>query len=101
HDLERFATSAQFWKALRRFLSRLQIRPTGSGEKCPAEGERCHVLPLDDSTLWMLCCPATGGTGRRWERVARCFYPAIMGAKVRWGGELPADLGFVEVDAVG
>lgn len=96
HDLERFDTADQFWKALRRFLSRLHVRPTtpGEQEECLAQGCRYVVLRLDDATLWALCCPETGGTGRRWERVARCFYPAIMGARVRWGGELPVALGF-------
>lgn len=103
HDLERFDTAGQFWKALRRFLSRLQVRPTspeGQGE-CLAQGCRFVVLRLDDATLWALCCPETGGTGRRWERVARCFYPAIMGARARWGGDLPAALGFFDAEASG
>lgn len=103
HDLERFATAGQFWKALRRFLSRLQVLPTspeGQAE-CLARGCRFVVLRLDDTTLWALCCPETGGTGRRWERVARCFYPAIMGARARWGGELPAALGFFDAEVSG
>jgi UDP-GlcNAc:undecaprenyl-phosphate GlcNAc-1-phosphate transferase len=103
HDLERFATAEHFWKALRRFLSRLQVRPTspeGLGE-CLAEGCRLVVLRLDDATIWALCCPVTEGSGRRWERVARCFYPAIMGARARWGAELPAALGFFDADESG
>lgn len=103
HDLERFATAEQFWKALRRFLSRLHVRPTNPEERggCLVEGCRYVILRLDDTTIWALCCPETGGTGRRWERVARCFYPAIMGAKARWGGELPVALGFFDADESG
>jgi hypothetical protein len=33
---------------------------------------------------------------RRWERVARCFLSAIMGARANWGRTLPAALGFIE-----
>jgi len=98
HDLERFGSAAEFWSALREFLSRLQVVPTrpGDEEKCSAVGCRYVVLRLDDETIWALCCPGTGGTGKRWERVARCFYPAIMGARVRWGVVLPATLGFFD-----
>jgi len=103
HDLERFATADQFWKALRRFLSRLHIRPTGPDGRTECSGEGCRfvVLRLDDTTLWALCCPETGGSGRCWERVARCFYPAIMGAKARWGEDLPIALGFFGTEESG
>lgn len=98
HDLERVASADVFWENFRIFLGRLGITPrTGDpGETTTAE-RKVVILRIDDRTLWGLVCPRPEGSSRRWERVARCFLSAIMGARARWGRTLPASLGFIEV----
>jgi len=97
HDLDRVASDTNFWASLRGFLARLGIEPgvegfSDSGE----EARKIVVFRLDDQTFWVIRCPRPEGASRRWERVARCFIPVIIGAKSRWGHPLPKDLGFFE-----
>lgn len=97
HDLDRVPGGTTFWASLRGFLARLEIEPCfepfpGSRE----EARKIVVLRLDAHTLWALHCPRPEGSSRRWERVARCFIPVIIGARSRWGRPLPNDLGFFE-----
>jgi UDP-GlcNAc:undecaprenyl-phosphate GlcNAc-1-phosphate transferase len=101
HDLDRVPGEAVFWDSLRGFLSRLEIEPCF--ELIPDSGEETRkivVLRLDGRTFWVIHCPrpegSPEGSGRRWERVARCFIPVIMGARARWGQPLPKTLGFFE-----
>ncbi len=100
HDLERFATADEYWRAFSEFVGRLKIGPAVPAETPPGEaGEQCQmVIKLDENTLWAFNCPRPDGSNRRWERIARCFYSAIMGGRERWGGPLPASLGFIEVE---
>ena len=98
HDIERVPSEETFWDLLRNFLGRLGISPLPYGlPASSAEEKKVVVLTLDSRTLWVLHCPQSEGTSRRWERVARCFFSAIAGARVRWGGDLPVSLGFIEV----
>ncbi len=100
HDLERDEDEETFWGHLRDFLARLGIVPLPGGGRAVLDGgKKTIVLQLDEQTLWALRCRRPDGEGRRWERVARCFVPAIMGARERWGGGLPPALGFVEVES--
>jgi hypothetical protein len=50
---------------------------------------------MDATTLWLIRCGPGEGRRKRWVRVARCFHPVIMGAKTKWGVDLPESLGFV------
>lgn len=98
HDLERVADADVFWDNFRTFLARLGITPkTGDPSEITTAERKVVILRIDDRTLWGLVCPRPEGSSRRWERVARCFLSAIMGARARWGRTLPASLGFVEV----
>jgi UDP-GlcNAc:undecaprenyl-phosphate GlcNAc-1-phosphate transferase len=99
HDLERVGSPDCFWENLRVFLDRLEISPVAPGIALPqAESRKIVALRIDDRTLWVLHCPRPEGTSRRWERVARCFLSAIMGARANWGRALPISLGFVEYE---
>ncbi|PAW60962.1 MAG: hypothetical protein B9S36_07400 [Verrucomicrobiia bacterium Tous-C2TDCM] len=99
HDLERVGSADRFWENLRAFLDRLEIAPVAPGIALPQEEPKKIVtLRIDDRTLWVLQCHRPEGTSRRWERVARCFLSAIMGARANWGRALPASLGFVEYE---
>lgn len=96
HDLERVPDAGGFWENLREFLSRLGITPVVGELPPPADPARkTVVVRIDELTLWVLRCPRPEGTSRRWERVARCFLSAIMGARARWGRGLPPSLGFL------
>jgi len=98
HDLERVRSAESFWGNFRVFLERLEISPVVPGTPVsPEEAKKIVILRIDDRTLWVLHCPRPEGTSRRWERVARCFLSAIMGARANWGRALPASLGFVEL----
>lgn len=98
HDLERVGTAEQFWDNLHIFLARLGITPVIGGLPLSADDARkVVVLRLDERTLWALHCPHHESSSRRWERVARCFLSAIMGARANWGKDLPPLLGFVQV----
>ncbi len=97
HDLDRVPTEADFWESFHRFLTKLDLKP------CPAavspsgeQGRKVVVMRLDGETLWVFHCPRPEGTSRRWERIARCFLPVIMGARARWKQPLPPSLGFLE-----
>jgi len=97
HDLERVRSAASFWENLRVFLDRLEITPVVLGALLsPEESRKIVTLRIDERTLWVLHCPRPEGMSRRWERVARCFLSAIMGARANWGRTLPAALGFIE-----
>jgi UDP-GlcNAc:undecaprenyl-phosphate GlcNAc-1-phosphate transferase len=97
HDLERVRSAESFWENLRVFLDRLEITPVVLGAPLsPEESKKIVTLRIDESTLWVLHCPRPEGMSRRWERVARCFLSAIMGARANWGRTLPAALGFIE-----
>lgn len=98
HDLERVETAGAFWENFRIFLGRLGITPKSDDPSETTTAERkVVILRIDEHTLWGLVCPRPEGSSRRWERVARCFLSAIMGARARWGRELPASLGFIDV----
>jgi UDP-GlcNAc:undecaprenyl-phosphate GlcNAc-1-phosphate transferase len=98
HDLERVDSAARFWENLRIFLERLGISPVTGGVPVSAdEARKVVILRIDEHTLWALHCPRPEGSSRRWERVARCFLSAIMGARAIWGKALPPSLGFVEL----
>jgi len=98
HDLERVASEDVFWEILRNFLDRLGVSPLPTGVlETHDEAKKVIVLTLDSRTLWVLHCPRPEVTSRRWERVARCFFSAIIGARTRWGPGLPPSLGFIEV----
>jgi UDP-GlcNAc:undecaprenyl-phosphate GlcNAc-1-phosphate transferase len=97
HDLERVRSAESFWGNLRVFLDRLEITPVVLGAPLsPEESKKIVTLRIDERTLWVLHCPRPEGMSRRWERVARCFLSAIMGARAKWGSALPAALGFIE-----
>jgi UDP-GlcNAc:undecaprenyl-phosphate GlcNAc-1-phosphate transferase len=101
HDLERYRTAEEFWDSLGGFLKRLQITPLALPDAPFPEGEESGlvVFKLDHRTIWLLRCPVPENGTRRWERVARCFYCPIMGARSRWGSQLPSSLGFFDVDS--
>ncbi|MCB1203860.1 MAG: undecaprenyl/decaprenyl-phosphate alpha-N-acetylglucosaminyl 1-phosphate transferase [Verrucomicrobiae bacterium] len=96
HDLERVASAAEFWRNFRRFIERLDLVPVVGGVENVDESRQVIALRLDPQTLWIIHCPRPADNSRRWERVARCFFSAIMGARGAWKARLPADLGFVE-----
>lgn len=102
HELERTASADLFWDRLRDSIGRLGLQPgslklldTTTGEGSPEPGGDLVVLRMDATTLWLIQCAPGEGRRKRWVRVARCFHPVIMGAKTKWGGELPESLGFV------
>lgn len=110
HELEREDSSENFWSRLGDCVGRLGLEPLGiAAEEVKGGGARplarateergLVVLKLDASTLWLLACEAGESGRKRWVRAARCFYPVIIGAKRRWGGALPASLGFVEFES--
>jgi len=97
HDLERVDSAERFWENFRIFLARLGVTPVTEG--LPILGDEARkvvILRIDERTLWALHCPRPESSSRRWERVARCFLSAIMGARSNWGKALPPSLGFFE-----
>lgn len=100
HDLDRVPSETTFWNSLRGFLARLEIEPCVEvSADSSEEARKIVVLRLDAQTLWLIHCPRPEGASRRWERVARCFIPVIMGARSRWGQPLPKSLGFFEASS--
>lgn len=97
HDLERVASADEFWRNFRSFLDRLDLVPVTGGGETVDDSRKVIALRLDPRTIWVLHCPDPGESSRRWERVARCFLSAIMGARAIWKSGLPANLGFFEV----
>lgn len=95
-DLDRFITADMFWSELAWFLDRLQAVPVNAGCRViDSDPDRyLAVLRVDESTFWVLSCPESGGSGRRWNQIGSCFYPVIRKARAKWGGLLPVDLGF-------
>jgi UDP-GlcNAc:undecaprenyl-phosphate GlcNAc-1-phosphate transferase len=100
HDLERYSKSEDFWSSFSGFLTRLKIVTVNLVEEPLDEAvpDGLIVLKLDDTTIWVFRSPRPEDGTRRWERIARCFYCPIMGARARWGRKLPAALGFFEVE---
>jgi len=106
HDLERFSSPDTFWEELRGFLRRLDVRPAVGSSQCvtvgggtkrrvEADAEDGRVLAriaLNEGHVWVLDCPKPSGGARHWERVLRCFVPALVGGELRWGG-YPSNFG--------
>lgn len=100
HDLDRAPEESGFWESMRGFLGKLGIEPLPEGlPDAPDEAKKVVVLGVDGLTLWVLHCPRPESKSRRWERVARCFLPAVMGARSRWRRPLPQALGFIEASS--
>ncbi len=99
HDLDRVESAGTFWESIRLFLTRLGITPAimPLDQAKPANEGCLVILEIDSHYIWVLNCPSPIGTRRQWERVVRCFHPAIVGGLKRWGGTLPASLGFMEL----
>lgn len=100
HDLDRVSSESEFWDSFRTFLGKLRIEPYLQAlPENSEEARKIVVMKLDGHTLWVIHCPKPEGSSRRWERVARCFLPAIMGARALWHQPLPGSLGFVEASS--
>lgn len=95
HELERSGSATTFWSRVSDFLSRLSLVPVAPGV-VPGECEvsRIMILRIDETTMWVVRCPRTAGASRRWERVIRCFFPVVAGARKLWPDEFPPALGF-------
>ncbi|MAS96540.1 MAG: hypothetical protein CMO55_25405 [Verrucomicrobiales bacterium] len=100
HDIERSASAEEYWGRVRESLLRLDISPASkapNSEPC-GEGRCLIVFPLRNERVWKLCCPEPKEktTRRQWDRVIRCFLPALMNGLSRWES-LPEDLGIEEL----
>ncbi|NRB74621.1 MAG: undecaprenyl/decaprenyl-phosphate alpha-N-acetylglucosaminyl 1-phosphate transferase [Verrucomicrobiales bacterium] len=101
HDIDRIDGECDYWNELRLCLGKLGIRPAEFDESgnltCGPEG--CLViLPVSDVEVWQLRCSATKSSRSQWRRVVRCFLPALLNGKARWG-HFPDDLGLGPWDA--
>lgn len=95
HELERAPSAEVYWTRFDESLARLSLAPVPPGElPRTCDLTRILILRIDDTTFWALRCPRTVGKSRRWERVVRCFFPVVSGARTLWPDECPPRLGF-------
>ena len=100
HDLDRVNSASEYWGELVACLRKLGISPASYSleERYSCGPGGCLIVfPISDDQVWNLCCPSTNGRRSQWKRVIRCFLPALMNGKARWG-EFPGDLGIGKRD---
>tara|TARA_R110002096_G_scaffold285073_17_gene478942 strand:- start:70 stop:1596 length:1527 start_codon:yes stop_codon:yes gene_type:complete len=98
HDVDRLEAEQEYWDELLLALKKLKIVPASKGASgdYACELESCLIVfPIGEDHVWNLCCPIPKGRRSQWTRVMRCFYPAVMNGKARWGG-YPDGLGIIE-----
>lgn len=100
HDVDRTGSGEVYWAELRQCLKKLGIEPARRDQdgqfSCGPE-DCLIVFPVSESLVWNLSCPKPKRGRSQWRRVIRCFMPALLNGKARWG-DFPDDLGVVEWD---
>ncbi len=95
HELERAGSAEVFWQRFADFLPRLSLVPIVPGvDLPPCDRSRVVILKLNETSMWVLRCPKGDGVTKRWERIVRCFFPVVAGARARWSDEPLAWMGF-------
>tara|TARA_R110000850_G_scaffold8214_5_gene30574 strand:- start:123 stop:1673 length:1551 start_codon:yes stop_codon:yes gene_type:complete len=95
HDVDRIPSAAAYWGTVLTCLDKLGVVPVSGGVDGPStlDGGRCRIVfPIGHDHVWALCCPAPTGRRSQWNRVIRCFLPALMNGRERWG-EFPEGMG--------
>ncbi|MEM1442838.1 MAG: MraY family glycosyltransferase [Verrucomicrobiota bacterium] len=95
HELDRIDSAERYWNLLRESLAKVGIFPRGSGSGGPNREElgACLVSQkISEEHLWEVLCLKSTRESRQWNRVVRCFLPALMDGVAKWG-EYPPHLG--------
>jgi UDP-GlcNAc:undecaprenyl-phosphate GlcNAc-1-phosphate transferase len=78
-EAERCQTGQEFWVIFEDTLRRV-----GFVEKGESDGEYVIRVKYNGSTPWILHAPQHKGTEVEWQRIAECFRPVYLKAKLKW-----------------
>lgn len=98
HELDRVDSPERYWTLFRDSMAKVAIFPRESSEHSPGPELLGHCLishRISEGREWQVLCLKATSESRQWERVVRCFLPALMDGIAKWG-DSPPHLGISE-----
>lgn len=103
HEIDRLEEGEDYWDSLRKAMMKLGIEPAGmSGDADRFRGDgRCAIVySFSNDRAWHLYCPTPSSRRRQWDRVIRCFVPALVNGEQKFG-EVPREFGLLRGEISG
>lgn len=103
HEIDRVGSAEEFWDSLLAAMAKLGIEPVGDkggGARVRNPGRCAVIYSISGEQAWHLYCPVPTSRRRQWDRVIRCFVPALMNGAERFGG-FPKQLGLLRGETAG
>ncbi len=92
HELDRLDSAERYWALFRESLAKVGVFPRGDSSSSPKSESLGPCLishSISEGRCWDVLCLRATRESRQWNRVVRCFLPALMDGIAKWGGYPP------------